>query len=112
MPLELTASRGFTRPSHPVSRAVNGGQILLLYRELKGASVHGGSEAANARSGRTVRNPAEHDVQVTAQDGRTWWIGLRVLDRRQAQWVAGAINRRIAAVPLRPGPEPETGRGA
>jgi hypothetical protein len=91
------------------SRAVDGGQVLLLYRELEGAEVHGGSEFAKAQSGFGARSSAEHDVQVTARDGRTWWVGLRVLDRRQAQWVAGAINRRIAAAAQ--GTEPGSGAG-
>jgi hypothetical protein len=79
------------------NRKVEGGQALLQYVELEGASVKQGAEHTSSRNGVVVKNVIEHDVELRARDGRSWMAGLRVTDRQQAQWVAGTINNRIAA---------------
>jgi hypothetical protein len=78
--------------------AVKHGEVMLQYAELERASVESGSERSTPpQTGTTTRSIRGFDVVLTARDGRCYVAGLHAGDRQQAQWVAGHINRRIAA---------------
>jgi hypothetical protein len=73
-------------------------QVLLEYGQLQGASVEAAIDrAAPTQPGAVSKSRRGYDVQLTARDGRSWMAGLQANDRQQAQWVAGHLNRRIAA---------------
>lgn len=78
--------------------AVKKGEVTLRYDELERATVETGVERTTPPpSGTTIWAIKGHDVQLTLRDGRLLLAGLCATDRQQAQWVAGHLNRRIAA---------------
>jgi hypothetical protein len=80
------------------SWAVKEGEVMLAYSELEHASVETGVErTAPQPAGTIIKAISGYDVLFATRAGRSYLAGLRASDRKQAQWVAGHVNRRIAA---------------
>lgn len=78
--------------------SVKEGEVMLAYDEIGAVSVETGVERGQPQRSGTVNWAIPgFDIMVTTRDGRTYLAGLRAPDRRRAQWLAGTLNRRIAA---------------
>jgi hypothetical protein len=94
-----------TLSSHDVTlrnRKVDNGQVMLQYTELERAEIEEVGSRTTTRNRTVTHRVVEHDVRIVGRNGRSYVAGLRVTDRRQAQWVAGHLNRRIAAYAATP----------
>jgi hypothetical protein len=71
-------------------------QVMLQYTELDRAEIAEVGGRSTTRNGTVVHRVVEHDVRIIDRNGQSRSAGLRVTDRKHAQWVAGHLNRRIA----------------
>lgn len=77
--------------------SVKEGAITLAYDQIESVSVETGVERTRPHGSTVNRAIAGYDIMITTHDGPTYFAGLRAPDRQRAQWVAGSLNRRIAA---------------
>jgi hypothetical protein len=78
------------------ARTMRHGESIFPYDTLAGAEVHMGTIRTTTRNGVVTRRIVEHDVTLMGKSGNRTWLGLRVTDRQQADWLVATIKERIA----------------
>jgi hypothetical protein len=77
-------------------RSVPHGEAIIPYDTLTAAEVHEGATRTTSRNDVVIRRTVEHNIALIRSDGRATWLGLRVTNRQQADWLAQTIGQRIA----------------
>jgi hypothetical protein len=78
------------------SRTVPNGEAIFPYDTLTGAEVHEGAIRTRIRNDVVMRLVVEHDIALLRSTPQATWLGLRVTDRQQADWLVATIKERIA----------------